>query len=250
MSKIVAQVCVHYGQDYIGYALKAVAPFVDECLVFYTDQPSHGTSTNLVCPDSAEDMSAAIMEAGPKVVNKLNFIQGRWGDESAHRSEIFKYTNPGDIVVVADADEIWVPKRLERLIEDMKLDPTHDQCVRLHTPWRSFNWIVKDEMQPRRIFTIDGGQSGSRYSGGQPDIYHFGYARKPIDIAYKIGIHGHKNEWRDGWFENKYLAWTPGCGIIDTHPTCTDIWNPEPFDQSNLPLVMVEHPYAAMELIE
>lgn len=244
--KIVSQTIAHYGSDYIGWALRSVAPFVDECLVFYTPQPSHGASTNLVCPDTEKMMYAAIETCG---VKNYRIIKGVYGDESIHRSAILAHTEPGDIVVVADADEIWVPNRLERLLEDMKLDSTHDQCIRLWTPWRSFGWIVKDEMQPRRIFTVGGGQSGSRFSGGQPDMFHFGYARKPVDVEYKIGIHGHRNEWRANWFIDKYVAWRPGCDIMDTHPTCVGFWNPERFDRSELPEVMYDHPYYEKDLI-
>ena len=45
--KIVGYTIVHYGADYIGYAVRSVLPLVDKHNIFYTPHPSHGTQVNI-----------------------------------------------------------------------------------------------------------------------------------------------------------------------------------------------------------
>lgn len=254
MSKVVSLTIVLYGADYIQYALRSVAPFVDEVYVFLTDQPSHGTQSGLTCPDSLEQMRAAIMDAG--IGGKLRLFQGVWGVEAEHRSEIYKYVEPGDLVVVVDADEIWRPKNLGSCIELMKSLPDKKVMkIGMTHFWRSFNWACIDGMTQDRILRAgsDGDVIYSPFSDlpGHPDIFHFGYARSLADVFYKQSIHGHISEWRQNWFESKFLAWTPESGIIDVHPTCShNFWIPQKFDKNLLPDIMKDHPYNNLEIIE
>jgi len=87
---------------------------------------------------------------------------------------------------------------------------------------------------------------------GKP-IYHFGYAQRPELVRYKMPIHGHRAEFRqppDQWWEEKFVAWRPGNAVEDVHPVCAGIWTPRPFDKSELPQLMGEHPYWDVEIIE
>jgi hypothetical protein len=256
MSRIVGLCCAYYGCDYIAYALRAIAPFCDEVFVFLTDTPSHGTTTNLVCPDSPEEMMAAICGAG--IGDKLRVVRGRWNNEGEHRNEIFKYANDGDLIVVCDADEIWDSNNLMACISLMNAHPEIPMCrVRMVTLYRSFGWYCTDPMTQERLIRVgaDRIQNASTYSPysqlpERPDIWHLGYARMPKDVEYKQSIHGHVGEWRQGWFQEKFLGWTPTNYRLDCHPTCVGFWNPQPFDKNLLPEDLKTHPYWNKDVIE
>lgn len=250
--KIVSLTICHYGADYIGCALRAVEPFVDEVYVLYTETPSHGTGTDLVCPDSKSRMYAAVAASGVK--EKLKFIDGTWDSEHAHRDEIYKHVNQGDLIVVADADEVWDADNLKINLEMMKAHPTIGWYkVRMTNLWRSFNWACTDPMTQDRIIRARGGSeilySSSSKLPERPDIWHFGYARKPIDIEYKMAIHGHVAEIFPEWYTEKFLKWTPNNNVTDCHPACRDFWFPKPFDKNLLPSDLHLHPYAEMDII-
>lgn len=242
-----------YGADYCAYALRSIAPFVDELFVFLALEPSHGTQSSLICPDSTDQMRAAIQGAG--LGDKLRLIEGRWNSEGEHRAEILKYVSSGDLIVVVDADEIWVPDKLEAAIGSMNANPDHRWYkVRMVNFFRSFNWICCDPMTQDRLIRV-GPENGVIYSPfstlpKHPDVAHFGYARKPIDVAFKASIHGHHSEWREGWLEQKFLAWQPNNQVGDLHPTCVGFWETQPFDKNSLPVIMMDHPYFEMPVIE
>lgn len=252
MAKIVSQTITHYGKDYIAYALRAVEPHVDKVLVFLTDKPSHGTDSGLVCPDSIEDMREAINGAG--IGSKLEVIEGRWGGESDHRNAVFSHVDTGDLIVVADADEIWSGPNLNEGIISMNVNPNiRNYKVRMTTLWRSFGFQCTDPMTQDRIIRV-GMNDGVIYSPvsslpDNPDIWHFGYARKPKDVAYKISIHGHVGSIFPYWYQDKFLDWTPDNGVTDCHPDCERFWYPKPFDKNLLPDDMKNHPYFNLDII-
>lgn len=246
---IVSQTICLYGADHLPYALRAVEPLVDKVFVFYTSQPSHGTSTNIPCPDSRDDIMRAIDSVKS---TKIVVIEGIYSNESEHRAEIFKYVSDDDLIVVCDADEVWNQDKLEKGIKAAYDHNCERYKVRMTHLWRSFSWTCTDPMtQDRLIRRAGAGILYSPFSSlpDEPDIWHLGYARAEKDIAYKIGIHGHRAEWRDEWLNEKFLNWSPG--VIDVHPTCKeDFWIPQPFDKTKLPIDLYSHPYYNLEIIQ
>ena len=235
---IVAYSAVHYGLDYLYYAVKAVEDVVDKHIILYAEGPSFGYETELVCPDSKENLQAAVAS-----FDHVDWIDGKWSNEGDHR-RFLDTCLPGDteFVVVVDADEVWDK---DSLIECLELSTAHDNRSNnfVHL-WRSFNWACMDVLAPSRIYNrkVEG---GINYIPGR--IYHFGYAISPELMRYKWAIHGHRDELRAGWLE-KYETWTPGVG--DVHPANDKWWYPEPFDKSVMPALMREHPYWRREIIE
>jgi hypothetical protein len=101
-------------------------------------------------------------------------------------------------------------------------------------------------IHPNRPARINGKDAPVHYLNGS--VFHFGYARSIEDIRYKISCHGHKSEWRNDWFDNKYCKW-PASGNNDLHPTCRDTWNAQPYDKMLLPEFMRSHPYFSLDVI-
>jgi hypothetical protein len=235
----------HYGKDYLPWALSSVYDQVDKLHVVYTPHPSHGHATDARCPDSREEMFEAATSVGPKV---------RWHEtdlfwqEGQHRDYALSLCR-GDLALVVDCDEVWDAGVLEQALRMACDGDAHKWRVNFTTPWRSFGWVVRDPLQPDRIYDKRRGADAGHIGYVPPDlgpIWHFGYAVCDEVMAYKMLCHGHKGEWRDGWFEEKWSPWPP---VDDVHPTCEGFWNPEPMDRETLPDVMRSHPWWDVEPI-
>jgi hypothetical protein len=250
--KIESYVALHYGADYLPYALRSVAPHVDRIHVVYSPHPSHGTQTRVPPPETRAELHAAATTAGPKV---------RWHDvnryyhEGHHRDYALSLCEGSDLALVVDADEVWDGEVLERALRHA-YDANHARqwLVNFTTPWRSFSWVVRDNMWPVRIHDFrqaqhrpDGSQSVAYIPKELGPIWHFGYAIRTSILQYKMRCHGHVAEWRPNWFEEKWLPWPP---VDDCHPTCERTWYPEPLDRMLLPALMRGHPFWEMEPIE
>jgi len=249
--KIISFTCCHYGSDYLGWAIKSVYDHVDECWVVYSDKPSHGHGTTLTNPDSKQAVKDSLYHFGDPD-NKIKWKEGNYQHEGHHRIQSVEIAKErkAELIVVVDADEVWQPEGLELAISSAKEHPARNSKLRMIHFWRNFNWICRDQMMPDRIIKVGGDNKCFNYVGNSHSpILHFGYARKLIDCCYKISIHGHKGEWRNDWY-NKFKNWRPGCGMQDLHPTCTNIWTPEPYDKSTMPVYMKTHPWYNSNLIE
>lgn len=246
MKKTLAFCPIHYGIDYLQYAIQAIYPVVDEIIILYSNMPQ--LRTDLKCPDSEDKLKEQAFKHDPE--NKIKWISKKWHVETMQWDEAKVYARKHgfQVLVWFDFDEIWKTDVLERLIRETHDNPTLETLCWMRHLWRSFNWICDDVMRQNRIFSLDAPKGSLVYSNSQVnDIWHFGYARKLVDTEYKESIHLHKDEWREKWFEEKFKGWKPG--IIDTHPTCVGHWNPKEFDKSELPEMMKDHLYYNLKTI-
>lgn len=249
--KVLAYCPLHYGKDYLKYAIASVYPLVNEILILYTPQPSHGHGTSMVCPDAYEDLFHEATVNDPQY--KVKFISGTYSREGIHRDVAFDYAkqNGFDIVVGLDADEVWNTQYLGELIQEVYERKSEKCLVWMRHLWRSFNFICDDAMRQERIYYIGPDKTGLIYADKPVNqVFHFGYARELNQVEYKISIHGHSNEWtlpKERWFNEKYKPFPP---VQDVHPTCVNTWNPKPFDRKELPEIMHSHPWFDKEVIE
>jgi len=244
----VAFFCLHYGSDYLSYAIRSIIDVVDKVFIAYSPTPSHGHQGSSDNPDSKQKCYEAAHQNNS--THKIHWIEGKWAHEGDHRDSVFRTYPNARLISVVDADEIWHTDQFAAMQEWCLSQPAFAFKQKLRTLWRSFNWIVDDEMMPDRFYRLDQPRGTFRYTPREIGIfYHFGYARKPENIRYKLSIHGHKNELKARWFEDKYLAWSPNNNIGDLHPTCNNIWNAKPFDKSLLPTILENHPYRNLEVI-
>lgn len=246
--KTMAFVCLHYGSDYLGYAIRSVYDFVDRVLVLYAEKPSHGHAGGLTNYDTASKLMEAAFQFGDPE-NKIQWIVGQWANEGAHRNAALTYARKerAQAILVVDADEVWHPEAVEPTLK-FAWDNSARICrARMIHFWRSFSHICTDAMTQERVILVDRSPGEFSYAPMDKPICHMGYARKPDDVKYKISIHGHKGEWRGDWFEKKFMAWPPP---PDLHPTCVDTWNAQPYDKALLPEILKSHPYHDMEPIQ
>ncbi len=243
----------HYGADYIGYSLKSIQQLVDRLYVFYTPHPSHGHRTNIEPIETREDIWKAIADIG---ASKLYWYETDIWNEGQQRDYAVQTLthDDADLILVVDVDEIWHPHVLDKALNHVwQMNGARNWLINFRHAWRSFNFMCDDQNWPVRI--ID-----TRHSGGTGyvpkelgDIYHMGYAIRDEVLRYKLSIHGHKDELRPNWYEEKWQAWPP---VDDCHPTNgkndegIGWWNPQPFDKRELPYVLHSHPFWDKERIE
>jgi len=256
MPRIGAYYAIHYGADYLEHSIRSIYDYADLIGIFYTALPSHGhRDPTLRNPDSREALQAALVRAHDPQA-KVHWYDGNWFSESQHRNHAIQVMQSlgAEIVLMVDSDEIWDGQALEEALAwaTTEIDASR-LCVNFVHFWRSFGWVCRDEMMPARLI-MRNEMGRDKFIRLSTPVLHFGYAQRPEMVRYKATIHGHRGEWRSGWFDGKFLAWSPypadGARVGDVHPTCGGIWYPDRFDREKLPGFMRSHAYWDMELIE
>ena len=175
--------------------------------------------------------------------------------EGQQRDYALRVASEGaDLVLVQDYDEIYSEVVLERVLDHVwKQDAARRWLINFSHLWKSFSYLCRDNNWPVRIIDTRHDDGLGYVPKECGDIHHFGYAITDRVMAYKLAIHGHKDELRLNWFGEKWQAWPP---VEDCHPTNgkndegIGWWNPEPYDKRLLPYVLRDHPWYNVERIE
>ncbi len=245
--KIHSYTIVHYGKDYLSYALKSVYPLMDEMHVLYTPHPSHGHSNDLQCPHSENELFNTALDYDPD--DKISWYKTDYWNEGSQRDNAVRICQEAgaDLILVVDHDEVWDQDVLSFALEKVIGEGgSRNWLVNLTHLWRSFNWCCRDQGWPVRFIDLRYGE-GTKYLSEIGQAYHFGYAIQNDVMEYKWRSHGHKMELRSNWFADKWHGEFPG---HDVHPTNEKgFWEPEKFDKTQLPGFMRSHPYYELEKI-
>lgn len=239
---IVGYTMLHYGKDYLAYALRSLAPYVDRHVVIYSEQPTFGSHTVLPCPDTRDELKTIALEV---MREKLVWVEGM----PQNYESVMTIFPSAELVFEVDADEVWTPKLIAGAIRAKKNNTLTSGKWRVSMAhfWRSFNYLCCDASWPVRLY-IPGNDETKTGRIWDDVIYHFGYARSLSDMQYKIETSAHRGEWRPGWWGNVFTRFPER--LTDLHPVVNDMWNAEPYDKTCLPDFMREHPYYTKEVIE
>lgn len=262
MLKTHAYTIVHYGADYLAYALRSVYDNVDQLHVLYTPHPSHGTGTGVPCPETRQQIYDAAFCYDHQ--DKVHFYDIEHAfQEGVHRSLGIKTCKEAgaELILVVDCDEIWHPDVLAKALALVERENSAKRWrLNFIHFWRSFNWVCRDEGWPDRIIDLRQGDGYGYLPKEVGEVYHFGYAVRFQIMQYKWLIHGHKDELRPGWLGSIFDDddWPPAddwpperLANYDCHPAnAENFWTPEPFDKERLPGFMREHPFWGMERID
>ena len=246
--KIIAYTCLHYGSDYLEWAIRSVIGHVDEYHVLYSAKGSHGHTTKFACPDNRDRLRTIAKRAAG---SKLRWHDGTWALEGEQRDTIHQEVPDADAIVVLDADEIWGPGLVELALAQHSAGIRNLNIDMIHY-WRSFRRaVLNDPAYPVRVIfpQHDDDKSAHGIDANGTKINHMGYAQNLDVTYYKLQIHGHKNEFRDDidWYRDRFLA----NAQKDCHPIGSEFWNPEevnPLD--TMPAWMQDHPYFDLKVIE
>lgn len=263
--KVIAYTALHYGKDYLAYAIQSIIDHVDEYHVLYSAVGSHGSRTPIPCPETRDELYAI---ASTVAGSKLRWHDGDWTHEGQQRDSIHQYAPDADVIVVLDADEIWGEGLLPYILNSpsvLQFDVRRWRVPIIHY-WRSFHrCVLHDPAFPERVIfprkpntlhspsitEFDENAEGTiepyPVDGYHFVINHMGYAQRSEIVNYKQLTHGHRGEWRkDDWFNSIFMANRQ----YDCHPVGSEFWQPEavnPLDY--MPAFMKSHPYYKLEVI-
>lgn len=255
---VVGYTCLHYGKDYLAYAIRSIIEHVDSYYVLYTPVGSHSHRTSIPCPETRDELHAIAKQAAG---DKLVWIDGDWTSEGQQRDEIFRLAPEADCILVLDADEVWPDGLAQMAIQQTRQYRVKRWKVPMDHYWRSFyRAVTDDDDMPVRVLNPKASEDKEFFLDTRrftPDstrstelkIAHFGYAQRPEIVAYKWLVHGHKNELRTDcdWFNDVFMANRQQ----DCHPVEAGHWNPVAVDPwLTLPEFMQDHPFSACEVIE
>lgn len=234
--RVIAYIPLYYGKEYLTEAIKSIEPFVEKILVVYTPQPSQGHGTNIPCPESEIELR----EISEKASLKVEWHRGIFGYEAQHREYILSHCDGYDLILTVDADEVIEPKDVPSALEKaFNSDKRYIGVSGFINFWRSFNYACYDGFLPHRITNL-------RNKDGQDTvncrIYHFSCAQSEEIIRFKWNVSGHKNEIRPNWIDEVWKKWTPDNNFGDLHPVARGLWNAVPFDKTQLPNILKQHP--------
>jgi len=243
--RVVSYTIVHYGKDYIDWALRSVQNSVHHSNVIHTPHPSHGHRTNIQPIESLQDIQSAVSVKAVWYQTDGIYEEGRQRD---HCVRLCAVQDEADLILVLDYDEVWPEQTLKAALDYVwQQDKARNWLINFTHLWKSFNYVCRDEGRPVRIIDLRHRDGIGYIPKELGEIYHFGYAVSDRVMRYKWQIHGHKSELRANWMQDKWLAWPP---VDDCHPTNDrGFWTPEPFDRTRLPKLMRNHPYYNLEVI-
>jgi len=247
--KVLGAVCLHYGKEYFDQALKSIIDHVDEVVIYYSERPTHGTKTNMICPDTRSELKG--------IADKYNctwFDINGIGAENSHRQKYINYgSNKGyDQILIIDSDEVHVSSE----IPDMLLEARKHNVNRVGiagsqwlTPWKSFNEYVTDGFAPVRVINLK--KPEGQVSIAKGFIYHMGYCISDNLMEYKISCHGHRADFEKNknWFTDKWLNYKKGITKY-LHPATESYWiETQDFDKNTMPSYLKDHPYYGLDKI-
>lgn len=240
---IIGYTMLHYGIDYLAYALESLRPFVDRHVILYSEAPTFGNYSQFPCPDSRDALwGIAHGVLGSKLDWRENMPQN-------YQTIIDLYPD-AELILEIDADEVMSPALIGDILRRYRSEQLSVQRYRLPMVhhWRSFNYICRDASWPVRL-CVPGNAEGEGFYPSVPSfMHHFGYARSCADMQYKIETSVHRPEWRQEWWTDTFLRFPER--LTDLHPVSVGLWNAEPYDRLNLPAVLHHHPYWDKEVIE
>ena len=243
--KIVSFTRLLYGSDYLGAVIKSTEDFSEQHIVMYTPVVSAGFhGTNEPCPDTRDDLMRIARSAGGRRL--------LWTDTTAPGFETALQMRPdADLFLELDADEIITPELADNIKADFEagLLTAHEYRLPFFHFWRSFRYACDDSSFPIRVYIPRGKPETVFYPAEKGRVLHFGYARRLVDMQYKLLLSMHKPEFRPGWYEDVFLKFPER--LTDLHPVSDNgFWNAfETEIAYNVP-ALINHPYRHMPKIE
>lgn len=244
MGKVLAYTALHYGLDFLWYALESVKDHVDEHLILYTERPSFSYSGQLPNPDTREKLKA-VADQFPHVT----WLDITAHGEGEHRQKALSYARQlkYDLVLVVDSDEVWDKKYLPKALSMAYNSRAKQFAVRGSqwlTFWKSFNEYVQDGFAPVRVHNLkNSGPEEFLEDGDNIWIYHCGYAIRDELMKYKLSCHGHKMDIPGNWYREKWEGYQKG-KTTHLHPATDAYWIETEDYKKQLPEILKGHPYA------
>lgn len=254
--KTLAFFSVHFGSEYLAWAVKALEPVVDEVHVLYAPKPSYGFAvTDAVNPDTEDHLRAQAERFMPRQ-SKLCWHRIEAHSESEHKNNAYRIGDlrGADVAFVMDADEVWPT-------ESAFMAADYVRSVRGARRWLcdfnhffiTFDWVVRDAFRPVRMIDLRvTNESDAHLPRRVQDplkIQHFSLVQSLKTQRYKRTCHSHSPELLENcpnWVDDVWCKWQPGFEHPFLHPVMRDFWAPAPTPpevREWLSVFMPDHPY-------
>ncbi|MGH7274644.1 MAG: hypothetical protein ACREIQ_09335, partial [Nitrospiria bacterium] len=176
---------IHYGADYLTWALRSVINHVSQANIFYTPHPSHGHQVNVPCPETKEQIWQASDISSEKIHRfelKNIYYEGPQRDFAVGQCQQAR----ADMILVVDCDEVWPDVVLNAALNyAWHENKARNWLINFTHLWRSFSWACRDQGWPVRIIDLRHTEGVAYIPKEFGDIYHFGYAVTNEIMAYK-----------------------------------------------------------------
>lgn len=251
-----ALVLAYKQEDYIASCIRSIASSVDLVLVLFSEEPFTSYNSRARSQFSRPDRTGHILQGLKRQIDHLAVLQGTWDDEAAMRNAGLACLRGHDVEAcfIIDADEIYPKGVLDAVRSEIegRNQPGSVYFSRYETCFRRFDYIVESShrlpvavhLEPSTVFPRRRRPSGPRVDlPEQLFFWHMGYVLDDARMWEKINTFSHAHEIVDGWFEKKWLEWTP---------QTRDLFRKEPvsrwprtvrIDPRELPEIIHSHPF-------
>ena len=223
----VAAVCCIYDDDsWLALAVDSVYAACESIWFLVSDRPWNGEASD-------QDPLIARIEGLPDPAGKIRIVRGSWATQAEQRNDgLRRLAEAGiDYCLVLDADEIYEPEPLERLLGLVRANPQID-CWRLYcwTYWKSSRYRIDPPQNyaAAAVVRVGVGQfvENRNYRGPREHIvppatamfHHMSYARTDDQILRKITTFGDASRVQPGWFEQVWKAWDANRALENLNP--------------------------------
>jgi glycosyltransferase involved in cell wall biosynthesis len=251
-----ALVLAYKQEDYVAFCIRSISPSVDLVLVLFSEEPFTAYNPRARSHFSRPDRTGQILRDLDRETGNLAVLEGVWNDEATMRNAGLAYLRGCGVeaCLIVDADEIYPEGGIEALRGEIERRnrPGSVYFSRYETCYRRFDYVVESDhrlpvavhLEPSTTFPLRRRPVGDRVD--LPDrmfFWHMGYVLSDARMWEKINTFSHAHEVVDGWFEQKWLGWTP---------QTRDLFRKEPvsrwpravrIDPRMLPGILRSHPF-------
>lgn len=219
-----ALVLAYNQEEYLAGCLQALAPEVDHIVVVHTDEPFTAYNHKARQQFRTFDSTIDILERARGSMANLELVGGSWDAEEPMRDAGLKWARSlgAGLCFIVDADEFYTAGTVSRIraIADAAPAPGRVYWARGNHLFRGLDRLIVGG-PPRRLPVAFHITPESRFiawrvpTGVRVDLpddlryWHSGYVQTDARMWEKINTFGHAQEVVPGWYQDKWLAWTP-----------------------------------------
>lgn len=261
---VVAVYVVHYGSDYLEYSLRSIYNFVDKIIISVGMFSWSYNGSKPIDPIFLNSIFSL-----PTKYPKVEVITGEWEKDEDQRNATISFVGGYDYYFLVDYDEIYADSDLIKLYEFVSCHKEISVfCISFLNFWRGLGYLIQESNPSpvQRFFKIGrrfrfkrsclSGYKKKTHVNVPENVckcFHLSYAKKSEEIKYKISTWMHVSEVRSDWFETVFMEWHNNKNMHNLYPLSgsADIWQQIiEFDKKLLPIVLREHPYYEMDVID